>query len=99
MGVSEKMNPVAKLPIKVCTMDGKTYKINATKDWNVRMLKIEFEKWHGGDATKCSLYYRVKKLQDSNTLKDYNIGAGKRRFQLAYAWLQPFICKANLSNF
>lgn len=77
MGLSEKLVSVAKLPIEIRTMDGKTYKINATKDWNVRMLKMEFEKRHGGDAAKCSLYYRVKKLQDSNTLKDYNICASK----------------------
>ncbi len=67
---------VAKLPIQIRTMDGKTYKIEAKTDWDVQRLKQEFEKWHGGNAAMCSLYYKAKKLQDNNSLQSYNIQAG-----------------------
>lgn len=68
---------VTKLPIQIRTMDGKTYKIDAKTDWDVERLKAEFEKWHGGSAATCSLYFKAKKLQDNNTLQSYKINAGK----------------------
>lgn len=65
-----------KLPIQIRTMNGKTYKIDAKTDWDVKRLKAEFEKWHGGDANMCQLYFKAKKLQDDKGLLTYKINAG-----------------------
>lgn len=65
----------AKLPVKIRTLTGKTFKIEAKTNWTVAQLKEEFAKWHEG-ADRTSLFYKAKRLNDTELLKNYNIEPG-----------------------
>lgn len=65
------------LHLKVRTMEGLNYDIDAKSDWNTRRLKEELKKWTGTGVEDLSLYYRAKKLVDNVPLEDYNIVSGR----------------------
>lgn len=62
--------------MKVRSMEGLNYDVEARTDWTVRRLKDELKRWTGEEPHAIALYYRAKKLQDQDTLERYKITTG-----------------------
>lgn len=66
--------PVAKLPVQIRTLDGKTFKIHDCKEnWTVAQLRDEFMKWYGEGGDRIVFHYKAKRLNDNDPLAKYKI--------------------------
>ncbi|CAL8103356.1 unnamed protein product [Orchesella dallaii] len=64
---------VAKLPILIRSMEGRTTKIEAKVNWTVRQLKEEYGKYIGRSANHVMLLYKARRLNDNDLLSKYNV--------------------------
>ncbi|ODM93697.1 Ubiquitin-like protein [Orchesella cincta] len=64
---------IAKLPILIRSMEGRTTKIEAKTDWTVRKLKEEYGKWVGRSYNHIMLLYKARRLNDADLLSKYNV--------------------------